>query len=395
MVIPHTALVALLMKRVKRGWDQAARVIAANNARASNRRMWAHVRANGGRACRVGHRSTAAPCSQATRASQRRHRARRRHFRTLARAWACRPPQPAAPQRGRRRPLRRWCRRARHGVRSARERNSGPPGCAPYAGWRRRDAASRGDDVYSRLAARERVSALPSRAAAEQRQLPACEARSTQRRRRSGNARCAPALSNCSPVNSVKAAAALCAAMPPVRCAMMLAQPARLEGDTRAVGADLLTLLAHVPGWAAAPGTAVDAADVTLTQLGGAMSNHIFRVQARGRIAQRLGLPRATFGPSLTPGRIAEHARRRAAAAAAAVRLAGRRGGGPVRQRQRQRRCGRSAAPFGSARAAVQPRRRGALRRGGGGTRAGPAVLRAVRQRPAGGVFGRLTPVRP
>ena len=76
----------------------------------------------------------------------------------------------------------------------------------------------------------------------------------------------------------------------------MLAQPARLEGDARAVGADLLSLLAHVPGWAATPGGAVDAADVALTQLGGAMSNHIFRVQVRGREAQRLGVPCATLG---------------------------------------------------------------------------------------------------
>ena len=72
--------------------------------------------------------------------------------------------------------------------------------------------------------------------------------------------------------------------MPPVRCATTLAQPARLDGDARAVGADLLSLLALVPGWAAAPSAAVAAADVALTQLGGAMSNHIFRVQARGHV---------------------------------------------------------------------------------------------------------------
>ena len=73
------------------------------------------------------------------------------------------------------------------------------------------------------------------------------------------------------------------AALPPLRCDdVALAQPAHLAGDARAPGGDLLALLARIPGWAA-PVAAVPAADVTLTQLGGAMSNHIFRLQVRFR----------------------------------------------------------------------------------------------------------------
>lgn len=82
--------------------------------------------------------------------------------------------------------------------------------------------------------------------------------------------------------------------MPPVRSASTLAQPARLGGDARAVGADLLQLLCAVPGWAAVPGAPVAAEEVALAQLGGAMSNHIFRVQARpsrGRCVRAAALP--------------------------------------------------------------------------------------------------------
>jgi hypothetical protein len=78
--------------------------------------------------------------------------------------------------------------------------------------------------------------------------------------------------------------------MQPARCSTHLSQPARLAGDARAVADDLLALLAHVPRWAAAPGAAVDRADVALRQLGGAMSNHIFRLEARG--AGVAGAPR-------------------------------------------------------------------------------------------------------
>ena len=70
--------------------------------------------------------------------------------------------------------------------------------------------------------------------------------------------------------------------MTPVRCATRLSQPARAGGDARSVGDDLLALLAAVPGWAegGAAGRVVRD-EVTLTQLGGAMSNHIFRVEVR------------------------------------------------------------------------------------------------------------------
>ncbi len=67
----------------------------------------------------------------------------------------------------------------------------------------------------------------------------------------------------------------------PLRCGdVRLAQPAHLEGSARAPGVELLALLARLPGWAGHDG-AVPVADVTLTQLGGAMSNHIFRLEAR------------------------------------------------------------------------------------------------------------------
>ena len=74
------------------------------------------------------------------------------------------------------------------------------------------------------------------------------------------------------------------AALPPLRCDdVSLLQPAHLAGDLRLPGGDLLDLLSRIPGWAAAPDGAVPVADITLTQLGGAMSNHIFRLQARFR----------------------------------------------------------------------------------------------------------------
>jgi thiamine kinase-like enzyme len=75
--------------------------------------------------------------------------------------------------------------------------------------------------------------------------------------------------------------------MAPVRSKAALAQPARLEGDLRAVGADLVALLSHVPGWRAADGV-VDASQATLRQLGGAMSNHVFRLTSSRAGAQPL-----------------------------------------------------------------------------------------------------------
>jgi hypothetical protein len=69
--------------------------------------------------------------------------------------------------------------------------------------------------------------------------------------------------------------------MAPARSDAPLAQPAHLEGDARGVADDLLSLLALVPGWVAPGAAGVARAEVAVHQLGGAMSNHIFRVEAR------------------------------------------------------------------------------------------------------------------
>jgi thiamine kinase-like enzyme len=64
--------------------------------------------------------------------------------------------------------------------------------------------------------------------------------------------------------------------MAPVRLDITVPQPAAsaLEGDELSVGHELLQLLRAVPGW----GDAVAAEHVSLRQLGGAMSNHVFRL---------------------------------------------------------------------------------------------------------------------
>ena len=63
--------------------------------------------------------------------------------------------------------------------------------------------------------------------------------------------------------------------MAPVRFDITVPQPEAAAGDKRRVSQVLLQLLRAVPGW----GDAVAAEHVSLRQLGGAMSNHVFRLQ--------------------------------------------------------------------------------------------------------------------
>ena len=63
--------------------------------------------------------------------------------------------------------------------------------------------------------------------------------------------------------------------MAPVCLDITVPQPEAGAGDERRVGKELLQLLHSVPGW----GDAVAADHVSLRQLGGAMSNHVFRLQ--------------------------------------------------------------------------------------------------------------------
>jgi len=69
-----------------------------------------------------------------------------------------------------------------------------------------------------------------------------------------------------------------------------LGQPAEQEGALRCAAPELLALLALVPGWGACV-----ASDVTVRQLGGAMSNHIYRVEAREQAG--VGTPPALAHP--------------------------------------------------------------------------------------------------